>query len=104
MTSVLSFISHHTRKGTISRLKTVILVWALRDLALFDGFAAFLEQIARELKEQSPQQQRVHFTVQIYLTAGRGNAADGASGVGLEEGGKAMHKQLGGDMRLVDGG
>jgi len=113
LTSVLSYISHHTRKGTMPQLETVTLVWILRDMALFDGFASFLEQIAGELDEhamehgqsqQPPQQQRIHFTVQIYVTAGGGNAVSEAGGVGLEEGSKAMQKQLEGGMRVVDGG
>jgi predicted ferric reductase len=113
MTSVLSYISHCTRKGIMPRLKTVTLVWVLRDVALLDGFTAFLDQIRGELNahvmeqqqpQQSSQQQCVHFGVQIYVTAVGGDTVDGANGIGLEDGSKAMHKQMGGGMRLVDGG
>jgi len=113
LTSVLLYISHCIRKGMMTSLKSITLVWALRDVALLEGFTTFLDQINGELNkhlieqqqsQQSSQRQCVHFGMHIYVTAVGGNVVHGVNSIGIEDGNKTMHKEMGGRMRLVDGG
>lgn len=113
LTSLLSYISHCIRKGMMTSLKSITLVWALRDVALLEGFTTFLDQINDELNkhlieqqqsQQSSQRQCVHFGMHIYVTAVGGNVVHGVNSIGIEDENKTMHKEIGGRMRLVDGG
>ncbi len=92
MTSILSYISHQKSNQQLPVLEGVTLVWVVRNEALFDGFALWLEQMLLELNMQ----QRGFFTLELYVTGGP-KEEEGAGGIK-----KAKVKQLG--ARFVDGG
>ena len=72
MTTTLSFISHQKRHDHLPLLESVILVWAVRNKTLVDGFIPFLDQILSQLN--SPEMPGF-FKVELYVSIGSKSAA-----------------------------
>ncbi|GAB5033252.1 ferric reductase [Nannochloropsis oceanica] len=72
MTTTLSFISHQKRHHQLPLLESVILVWAVRNKTLVDGFIPFLDQTFSQLNSlETPS----FFKVELYVSIGSKSAA-----------------------------